>query len=49
MFSFGSVAEKFLRMTFLIARFCRWQAHFAFVVKVGNVTAEESQSEGLFI
>ena len=47
MFSFGRVAEKFLRMTFLIARFCGWQAHFAFVVKVGNVTAEASQSEKL--
>ena len=39
---------KFLRMTFLISRFCGWQAHFlAFVVKVGNVTAEASQSEKL--
>ena len=34
-------------MTFLIARFCGWQAHFAFVVQVGIVTAEASQSEKL--
>ena len=39
---------KLLRMTFLIARFCGWYAHFLpFVVQVGIVTAEASQSEKL--
>ena len=43
------VSEALRRISkFFISRFCGWQAHFlAFVVKVGNVTAEASQSEKL--